>query len=132
MKNTTLYKIWSAVKTRCYNKNNPGYKYYGARGIKMHSSWVNDFYSFQSYLISLPSFDENNLGRQGVTLDRIDCNKDYEPGNLRWVSMLLQSRNRRKKNNSNSNYIGVSEDKSGIRLKKWSARITINKKTIRI
>lgn len=132
MKNKKLYTTWCGIKTRCYNSNDPTYKYYGKRGIKMYTSWITDFYLFQSYVTSLDNYDESKLGKKGITLDRINNNDDYKPNNLRWSTMLLQSRNRRKKTGSNSKYIGVSEDKSGIRIKKWSARITINKKTIRI
>lgn len=132
MKNKKLYIIWCAIKARCYNSNCPSYKYYGQRGIKMYTPWLTDFYSFESYVKSFKDYDKNNLGKKGITLDRINNNDDYKPGNLRWSTMLLQSRNRRKKTGSHSKYIGVSEDKSGIRIKKWSARITINKKTIRI
>jgi hypothetical protein len=132
MKRSKLYTLWCAIKSRCFNKNLKTYKYYGGRNITLYKLWENNFSLFKDYVSSLENYDASNICRTGITLDRIDCDKNYEPGNLRWVNMELQSRNRRKKKNSKSKYIGVSEDKSGIRIKKWSARITINKKTIRI
>lgn len=132
MKIKKIYIKWSGIKARCYNQNLKTYKYYGKRGIIMYEAWKNNYQLFQNYVVSLKNYDPNNICRTGITLDRIDCNKNYEPGNLRWVNMELQSRNRRKKSNSKSKYIGVSEDKSGIRIKKWNARITVNKKTIRL
>jgi hypothetical protein len=132
MKRSKLYTLWCAIKSRCFNKNIKTYKYYGGRNITLYELWKNDFSLFKDYVSSLENYDVSNICRNGITLDRINSDKNYEPGNLRWVNMELQCRNRRKKNNSKSKYIGVSEDKSGTRLKKWSARITINKKTIRI
>jgi hypothetical protein len=133
MKNQKIYNIWKQIKTRCFNKNNHGYKDYGARGITIDTNWINDFSSFQQYVTGLPNFSEDNIGRNGITLDRYENNGNYEKGNLRWVPMEIQCRNRRKKTgNVKSKYVGVSYDPGGVsnpRKKKWRARITINKKT---
>jgi hypothetical protein len=131
MKNRKLYRIWIQIKTRCFNKNNPGYKYYGGRGITLDSKWVNNFPLFQMYVMGLPNFDENNIGRGGITLDRYETNGNYEKGNLRWVIMEIQTRNRRKKSGDlTSIYTGISYDNSGIRRKRWRARISVHKEII--
>jgi hypothetical protein len=131
MKNHKIYSIWKQIKTRCFNENNHGYKHYGARGITLSPDLISDFLSFQQYVITLPNFNENNIGRDGITLDRYDNNGNYEKGNLRWVTMEIQTRNRRKKSgNVTSTYTGISYDNSGIRKKRWKARININKKII--
>jgi len=85
-----LYSKWSSIKQRCYNLKNKDYKNYGGRGIKMYSDWINNFESFRLYI-------EINIGKkeEGYTLDRIDNNGNYEPGNLRWASCKQQTRNRR-------------------------------------
>ena len=76
--------------SRCYNKNNWRYKYYGARGIIVCESWKN----FDNYYVWI----KNNLGNKpdkSYSLDRINNDGNYEPGNLRWASKKTQSKNKR-------------------------------------
>ena len=84
------YEIWYRIKSRCYNKKNPGYKWYGARGIHLCDEWLNDFIAFYNYIILLPNYKE-----PGMTLDRTDNDGIYEPNNLRWVDMKTQNENKR-------------------------------------
>lgn len=79
------YSSWSAMRTRCTNPNSKSWAYYGGRGISFHPPW-RDFQAFLRDMGDRP---------QGLTLDRIDPDKDYGPGNCRWASRLEQSRNRR-------------------------------------
>jgi len=86
-----LFKKWDSIKERCYNKNNVSYKHYGARGIKMHDDWESNPERFIVYIL-------NNLGEapsKKHTLDRIDNNKNYAPGNLRWANSSEQRINQR-------------------------------------
>jgi hypothetical protein len=84
-----LYNKWAQIKQRCYNKNNKRYCYYGGKGIKMFSEWVKCPEKFINWV-------ETNLGLMpdGCSLDRIDNNGDYSPGNLRWATQSIQNRNR--------------------------------------
>jgi len=79
--NTKLYGVWYAIKMRCLNKNNKRYSDYGGRGIKIYSSWEKNFSAFRDYIFASlgdkPSEDHS--------LDRIDNDGNYEPGNLRWA-----------------------------------------------
>lgn len=116
-----LYKTWDMVRQRCYNPNYSSYKNYGARGITMYDGWKDSFVSFSSYI-------DKELGRRpdGYTLDRIDNDKGYEPGNLRWASHSEQMHNRRALGSSKVQ--GVSQRKD---TGKWVARIKAFGKDIR-
>lgn len=90
------YNAWVLIKQRCYNMNNPDFIHYGSRGISMHLTWINEFQIFFDYLEHLPETRIQFELRTGedATLDRIDVNKNYEPGNLQWATRTDQSRNR--------------------------------------
>lgn len=80
------YKAWIGMKSRCYAKNGPSYKWYGARGIKVCDRWVHNFNAFHLDIGPRPG--------PGFSLDRINSNGDYEPGNVRWADDIAQNRNR--------------------------------------
>ena len=83
----SLYSIWQGMKTRCFNPRHPTYARYGARGITVHPDWINDFEAFAAHLGPRPSPEHS--------VDRIDSDGHYEPGNVRWATRLEQARNRR-------------------------------------
>lgn len=80
-----LYGVWTAMHQRCNDKNQKCYPSYGGRGIKVCERW-SDFQSFVQDVGEKP---------EGTSLDRIDVNGDYEPGNCRWASPVMQAQNRR-------------------------------------
>lgn len=86
---TPEYNAWSSMKGRCHNPRDKGYPNYGGRGIEVCESWRN---SYQAFL--------GDVGRRpgpGYSIDRIDVNGNYEPGNVRWATARQQVRNRRVK-----------------------------------
>ena len=86
--NTKLYKIFFSMKQRCLNSKNKAYKHYGARGINIYQDWLNNFENFYNWAI-------NNGYKEGLSIDRIDVNGNYEPENCRWVTMNEQTKNTR-------------------------------------
>jgi hypothetical protein len=85
-----LYHIWNSQKGRCYNRNGRNWKDYGGRGITMYEAWVHDFSAWLAYVERLP-----HCGEPGRSLDRIENNGNYEPGNLRWATPIEQANNTR-------------------------------------
>lgn len=80
------YRAWSHAKARCHTVTDHKYRLYGARGIVMCEEWRNSFEAFFAHVGKRPI---------GLTLDRIDTDGHYEPGNVRWATHSQQNKNRR-------------------------------------
>lgn len=88
---TTEYKAWASMINRCTTKqrNTSGYKHYVLRGIKVCDRWLGEE-GYSNFLA--------DMGRKPTpshTLDRLDSNGNYEPGNCRWATMKEQGENKR-------------------------------------
>ena len=88
MTGTLLYKKWVSIKYRCNNPHCTDYMNYGGRGIKVCKEWEESFDSFQKWAYESGYSD-------GLTIERIDCDKDYCPENCKWIPMPDQAKNRR-------------------------------------
>lgn len=98
---TKVYRAWSAMRTRCYNANGPMYQHYGGRGIRVCEAWRA---SFEAFLVDMGE------PLPGQSLDRIDNDGNYEPGNCRWANPDEQANNKR--SNVNIEFNGVVRTKS--------------------
>ena len=88
-KPSLTYRSWQNMKTRCLNPNHPRFKNWGGRGIKVCERWM-DFTNFLADMGEKP---------EGLTLDRINNDGNYEPGNCRWATRKQQVQNRRDQKN---------------------------------
>ena len=89
-RNRLLDRI-SAVIVRCTNPKSVVYPDYGGRGITVYAPWIEQRVEFLRYLVELDGWDQPEL-----QLDRIDNNRGYEPGNLRFVTRSQNMSNKRK------------------------------------
>lgn len=103
-----LWGTYRAMIRRCHVEKDSNYHRYGGRGIIVHSGWINDFYAFEKYVGNRP---------KGTTLDRIDNNGNYEPGNLRWATQEEQMNNTRANVKLSVGGITMSKKEAAIALK---------------
>lgn len=111
---TPLYKVWQGMVKRCTNPNDRNFHKYGGRGIRVCDRWE----SFESFYA-----DMSDGYAAGLTLDRINVNGHYEPGNCRWATQTEQQRNRT--NNKLVTYEGSTKV-----LAEWCDQLGIPYKTV--
>lgn len=85
MRNTPEYAAWGAMLNRCFNSNTDSYPQYGGRGITVCQEWRDSFVAFYKCVGDRP---------EGYSLERIDVNGNYEPGNVKWAPAEEQCNNR--------------------------------------
>ena len=84
---TPEWNTWVYMKQRCLNPKDPSFRYYGGRGIIIHPPWIESFTEFLAYVGQKPGPE--------YSLDRIDPDKSYVPGNVRWATPVQQFENRK-------------------------------------
>ena len=108
---TKEYQAWLHIKARCLNHNCAVYSYYGGRGIRMAPAWERSFDAFLKDVGRAPSLKH--------TIERIDTNGHYEPGNVKWATALEQARNKRRN-------IRLEFNGETMPIADWAARIGIS------
>lgn len=113
-KRSKAYRAWAHMRQRCQNKNDRSYPDYGGRGIKVCERWE----SFTNFLEDMGEPKENE------SIDRIDNEGNYEPGNCRWTNKHTQVRNTRR---------NVFIEMNGERMcvEDWGRKLMIDPETIR-
>lgn len=115
---TKEYSSWRHMKDRCENPGSDSYKWYGGAGVSVYKEWSESFESFYKYIGAMPE--------KGMTLDRINPYKGYEPGNVRWATWDIQARNK-KPRKSKTGVIGVC--KFGSKFRAYASK---NNKSIHL
>lgn len=114
MSHTKTFKTWDSMKERCYNPNNISYPNYGARGITICNRWLESFQNF---------YDDMGERPKGMTIDRIDGTKNYEPSNCKWSTVKEQASNRR-----TNRYIIMNDEK--ITMSEFAKRLKLDDSSI--
>lgn len=119
MRRTRLYNIWTQMTQRCKNQNLDCYERYGGRGIKVCDEWSN-FEAFAEWAM------ENDY-KDGLSIDRINVNGNYEPVNCKWSTNIEQARNKRNSRiitiNGDSKTVAEFAEISGLPYKTLQRRI---------
>ncbi len=108
------YRTWMMMIQRCCNPKHQAFARYGGRGITVCDRWRESFEAFEADVGTRPN---------GLTLDRVDNSKGYEPGNCRWATRMEQNRNTR------SNRM-LTLDGETLCLIAWAERYSIEATTI--
>lgn len=110
-----LFNAWRDMIRRCSNKKRHNYKWYGGRGIKVVSEWL-DFKTFVDWSLQ-------SGFKEGLSLDRIDNSGNYSPTNCHWVTHKQQCLNRR------SNKVLTFNNKS-LTISEWAIELNISPSTL--
>lgn len=115
MTDTPTFAVWIHMRERCSNPNHASWDRYGGRGIVVCRRWLDSYEAFLHDMGPRPS--------AGHSIDRIDNDGDYEPGNCRWATAKQQARNR-----SSSRFITAFGET--LCLAEWASRAGLRKQTL--
>ena len=111
MSHSKFYQTWYDMKRRCYDAKRRDYKWYGGKGITICEEWLDP-------KVFINWCEETYI--EGMTLDRIDVDKNYQPSNCRWVDMSVQNSNKGIRETNTSGYTGVTWHKN---VKRWCSTL---------
>lgn len=117
MKDTKLYHVWCSMRQRCLNPNNHAYNHYGGKGVTICKDWLDDFMNFYNWSMQ-------NGYMEGLSIDRIDNDGNYEPSNCRWATREVQQNNTSKAHKIT--YNGVTKSPA-----QWARIVDVSETTIK-
>jgi len=112
---TVIYYAWRNMKRRCNDKNDASYHRYGGRGISVCDEWMDSYDTFYE--------DMHATHADGLTLDRINCNGNYEKSNCRWATYSEQANN--KNCNARIEYKGITKT-----IGEWADELNLSAKEL--
>ncbi len=112
----TLHSIWSNMKNRCSNPDVDSYEYYGARGISVCNEWKYNFNIFFDWAFK-------NGYKEGLSIERINVDGNYEPSNCKWIPLFDQAKNKR--NTRYIEYNGIIKT-----IPEWAKILGVSSKNI--
>ena len=112
-------KTLTAIKSRCYNKNNKRYTRYGERGIFVCDEWNCGSLGFKNFY----KWSLSNGWKEGLTIERIDINKGYSPENCKWITLAEQALN-----TSRNHFITYKGET--LTISQWAKKLNIKEKTL--
>lgn len=117
MTDTRLFHIWDGMKERC-KIDNDSHKHWAGKGISVCDEWLGKegFDNFQKWAY------ENGYS-DGLTIDRIECSGNYEPGNCRWVDYVVQ-------NNNSANNVRIECFGESKTIAEWAKEYELNYQTL--
>lgn len=101
------YRKWSSMCRRCYDPRHPAYKYYGEKGVKVDDRWLGKD-GYQNF------FQDMGEPPEGLTLERKDRDKNYQPDNCRWATWREQALNRSNENKPQPDSLKGKARKAGL------------------
>jgi len=110
MTNTKLYRIWASMRQRCTNKNTAHYNSYGGRGIRVCEQWE----LFEEFYI----WSMSNGYVEGLSIERIDVNGNYEPSNCKWITKKEQANNTRRT-------ILITHNDKTLNIAQWAKELNV-------
>jgi hypothetical protein len=113
---TKLYHVWAGVKDRCNNPNAKHFKHYGGRGISICEEWKVDYIIFFNWAM------EKGY-KEGLTIERIDVNGNYEPSNCKWITQKEQAKNTTRNRK-------ITYDGQTLNITEWAEELGINRNTL--
>jgi hypothetical protein len=116
MSKTPIYRVWRSMISRCENSNNSQFHLYGGRGVTVCRRWRESFAAFRDDMGQKPTSSHS--------LDRIDNNGNYEPGNVRWATAKEQAANLRKN-------VNLTHDGETLCVSAWARKTGLREQTLR-
>lgn len=107
------YRSWMQMAQRCANQKNPAFSRYGGRGIRVCDRWA----SFDNFIADM------GPRPAGTSIDRIDNDGGYEPGNCRWATTTEQARNQKK-----TRRLTLGDET--LPVSEWAERLGVSAKTL--